>query len=252
MFCSAPPSASEGRDERMLTQRRLSAEYMDDPAATRDEQATALRFLRMINARLGGAKAAIWHLKRWSPNWPRASVTRILDIGTGSADIPLAIARWAQNAGHRVHLTAVDRHPVTVELAREFIDRNGAAGEIEVMQCDALRLVEVFAPGSFDYAHAGLFLHHLPDIEVMTVLRMTDRLVRRGLIWNDLLRVPLPGVLLWPLLIGAPPKLKHDALVSVQAGFRKREAMDLAARAGLPAVRYRRHLLHRFTLTSEK
>src|SRR5262245_10491006 len=110
----------------MLTRRIVTPEHMDDPAATRDEQATALRFLRMVNARLGGAQAAIRHLRRWSHAWPASAPIRILDVATGSADIPVAMARWARNARLRVHITAIDRHPVTLDLAREFVRQQGA------------------------------------------------------------------------------------------------------------------------------
>jgi hypothetical protein len=256
----------------MLTGRRLTPEHMDDPHATREEQAVALKFLRRVNARLGGARAAIGHLRRWSKDWMHERIIdagipspqpspippqgrgriRILDVGTGSADIPLAIVRWAKRAGHDVHITAIDRHPVTCELAREFIREQGESDRITVVQADALRLMDMFQPGSFDYAHAGMFLHHLHDVEVMTVLAMMDRLTVRGIIWNDLVRAPLPRLLLCPLLVGAPPKLRHDAIVSVQAGFKKREVIDLAQRAGLINLRYHCHLLHRFTLTAEK
>lgn len=254
----------------MLTRRRITAEHMDDPSASREDQVIALRFLRRANARLGGAKAAIGHLKRWAPDWPRATTPaaampspqpssegrgrtmQILDVGTGSADIPVAMVKWARRSGHRVHITAVDRHPVTVDLAREFVRQHGMENDITIVQGDALRLAQTFEPQSFDYAHAGLFLHHLQDMEVVTVLRTMDSLTRRGVIWNDLVRVRFPRLMMFPILIGAPPKLKHDAIVSVQAAFTKSEAFDLARLAGWHAPQYRRHLVHRFTLVNTK
>lgn len=234
-----------------LTNRRLSREFMDDPGATRDELAEALHFLRLVNARLGGVKAALWHLSRWSRNWRRDEVFRILDVGTGSADIPLAIADWAKPHGHRVQITGVDLHPVTVELARQFV---ASRDEITIMQADAMKLMDVFAPTSFDYAHAGLFLHHLDDLQVMTVLRIMDRLTTRGFIWNDLVRgwMGRIGVRLVMLGRNVPALVRHDAIVSVEAGFTKREALELAQRAGIQRAQYRRHLLHRFTIASEK
>ncbi len=229
---------------------------MDDPNASREDLAEALRFLRMTNQRLGGTAAALKRFKAWARagRWEGASPVRILDVGTGSADIPLAIARWARSAGLALRITAVDRHPVTCDLARAYLREHGgeAASDIEIVEADALRLMDHFDAGSFDYAHAGLFLHHLADIEVMTVLRIMDRLSVRGMIWNDLVRVPLPRLMLCPVLIGAPAMIRHDALVSVQAGFTRREAIDLAQRAGWRQPRWRRHLIHRFTLVSEK
>ena len=222
---------------------------MDDPEASRADLAEALRYLRLINRRLGGTRAALNQFNRWLVGWDRGRVVRILDVGTGSADIPLAIADWARKSGIAVQIVGVDRHPVTVELAREHVRHRS---EIEVVQADALKLMDVFLPASFDFAHAGLFLHHLQDIEVMTVLRIMDRLTTGGIVWNDLVRLPFPRLWLWPLTRGTDAMVKHDALVSVQAGFTKSEAVNLAGRAGLNNVQYRRHLLHRFTLSHTK
>src|SRR5204863_9236637 len=112
----------------------------------------------IVNARLGGTAAALWHFKRWAQSWAASphQTIRILDIGAGSADIPLAIAQWAQRQHHRVHITAVDLHPITLELARQHI---GERNDIELVQADALNLMDRFAPDSFEYAHTGMFLH---------------------------------------------------------------------------------------------
>lgn len=232
-----------------LTQRRLTPERMDDPAVDQDELAQGLKYLQFVNRRLGGASAVLRHLRRWSRGWPPDQTVRILDVGTGSADIPLAIAEWARQSRKRVHITGVDLHPVTVKLAREH---SAGRDEIEIIQADARQLTELFNPESFEYVLASLFLHHLPDIEVLTVLRMMDRLATRGMIWNDLVRVRFPRLMLWPAIFWAPDMVKHDAIVSVQAGFTRREAIDLAQRAGWARLRFRRHLAHRFTLVSEK
>lgn len=233
----------------MLPRRTLTPEFMDDPNADRAELAQSLRFIRMVNARLGGRAAALWHFKRWAGDWPSNAAIRILDIGTGSADIPLAIAKWAERNHHRVQITAVDLHPLTVSLAREFI---GARNDIQIVQADALKLMDHFQSGEFDYAHAGMFLHHLPDIDVMTVLRIMDRLTKRGLIWNDLVRGWPGRVGVQLLTLGTPKMVRHDGVVSVHAAFTRAEAIELAQRAGLGKIQYRKHLLHRFTLVSSK
>ncbi|MHC5023194.1 MAG: methyltransferase domain-containing protein [Planctomycetota bacterium] len=232
----------------MLTARRLVNEMMDEPDADPAALAVSLAFIRRVNRRLGGTGAAVGHLRQWSRSWPTGETIRILDVGTGSADIPAAIADWASRAGHRVHVTAVDRHPTTLALAREFL---GPRDDIELVEADAQRLTDRFEAAAFDYAHAGMFLHHLSDIEVMTVLREMQRLSRRGLIWNDLVRGLVGRVGVRLLTWRAPAMVRHDARVSVDAGFTRREARELASRVGLPNVRVRGHLLHRFTLTSQ-
>ncbi len=97
-----------------------------------------------------------------------------------------------------------------------------------------------------------MFLHHLSDIEVMTVLRIMDRLTMRGMIWNDLVRGPIEKLAVRLLTLRAPAMVKHDGLVSVAAGFTRREVLELVKRVGLEKPKYRRHVFGRFTLVSEK
>ena len=233
----------------MLTRRIVEPELMDDPQVDRAELAAALRFLTFINRRLGGVAAVLRAFKRWSSDWPAGDAIRILDVGTGAGDIPLAIADWAARTGRSVHITALDRHATILSLARQRI---GGRSDIELRPGDALHLTDLFDADSFDYAHAGLLLHQLPDIEVMTVMRMMQRITRRGLIISDIIRSPITRLGIYPWLPFMPPMVRHDARVSLPAAFTKREILDLARRVGLERLSYRRNLFYRFTLTSEK
>ena len=233
----------------MLTARRHTPQLMDDPNADRADLEASLRFIRMVNRRLGGVRAVLSHLERWSATWPVDRTIRILDIGTGSGDIPLAISDWAAASQHTVHITAIDLHETTLAVAREQV---GERSDIELVQADARSLMDEFEPRAFDYAHAGLFLHRLSDIELMTVLRMMDRLTTRAVIWNDLVRGPIAKLVLRLLTLRAPATVKHDAVVSVAAGFTRREVLELAKRVGLEEPTYHRHVFGRFTLVSEK
>lgn len=240
-----------------FTQRVLVPELMDDPSADRDELDCALGFIRFVNMRLGGASAAIGHLNHWLRERPPSSnaPVRILDIGTGSADIPIAIARWATRQNMSVHITGVDLHETTIDLAREQLAAQNADLPIRLVQADALTLADRFEPESFDYVHAGMFLHHLPDIEVITVLRIMHRLSSHGMIWNDLIRGMLSRIgvkCLVRLMPGLPAMARHDAIASIDAGFTKKEALDMAQRVDLPRIRFDSHLFYRFTLTSDK
>jgi hypothetical protein len=249
-----------------FTARTIQPERMDDPAVDPDELARALAFLRWVNGPLGGgAAAAIAHLRRWTEHWPCDEVIRLLDLGTGAADIPLAIAAWAsrQSPPLRVRITAVDRHETTLAIARGLVGDNP---DIELVSADALRLMDRFDPDSFHFAHAGLFLHHLQDIEVVTVLRIMDRMATHGLIWNDLIRSPLARSLVrlvtafarMPGIGRVPDIARHDARVSVEAGFTRHEAVDLARRAGWltcgggETIQYSQRRLYRFTLSCRK
>ena len=235
-----------------LTKRILTPELMDEPEASPDDLAVSLRFIRFVNRRLGGTRGAIRTIERWArekgDQWPRDRPIRVLDIGTGSADIPVAMAKWARRHRRAREIDAIDLHPTTLKLAREYV---GEVENIRLRQLDALKLMDHYEPGSFDVVHAGMFLHHLPDLEVMTVLRIMQRLARHGMIWNDLARRTLAraGVrTLVALTPGLPRMARHDAVVSVEAGFTRQEAIELARRVGWEGIRYREVLWHRFVL----
>lgn len=232
-----------------LTKRQLTPEKMDHPQVDAGELRAALDHLERVNHLLLGHRAALAPFKRWSNDWPRDRPIRILDLGTGSADFPRALLKWSAARGVAIHITAVDLHAETLNVARE---KCRGIDSIEFLQADARTLTDRFEPASFDYAYAGLFLHHLEDIDVVTVLRIMDRLSARGMVWNDLIRSPLTKVAIWPLALTGPPIFRYDAVVSMHAGFTRREARDLARRAGWEHPRYHNHWLHRFILTADK
>ena len=248
--------------------RVRTPEIMDDPSVPREDLALSLRYIRAVNRRLSGVAALLDHLRTLARDphfaWPADRPLTLLDIATGSADLPIAALRWARSAGLPLRITGVDLHPTTLELAREHIaeqDRAhppavgepSLAGSIELRQADALRLMDEFKPGSFDVVHAGLFLHHLSELEILTVLRIMDRLATRAVVWNDLVRSRVGYGAIHLLTLGMPRIVRHDATVSVRAGFTKREALDLARRAGWTDPRHRWSLFtHRFTILSTK
>jgi 2-polyprenyl-3-methyl-5-hydroxy-6-metoxy-1,4-benzoquinol methylase len=234
--------------------RRLTPELMDDPRVPRDQLEMSLRYLRAINRRWGGAAALLRHLREWSRAWPKDRPVTLLDIATGSADLPLAAVAWAREAGFDLRVTGVDLHETTLDCARRHVaEHPGLAGSISLERADARALMERFPAGSFDYVHAGLFLHHLPDLEVLTVLRIMDRIARAGIVWNDLVRSRLCRLVVGAAVLGRSRIVRHDAIVSVEAGFTKTEVLDFARRLDLGYARYRRGpMVHRFTLAGER
>lgn len=231
--------------------RELVGELMDDPGVSADDLARSLRYIRWVNRRLGGSNGLLRHLREWSARWPRDRAVTLLDVATGSADIPIAARTWAGRHGFDLRITAVDLHPTTLDLARRHVADSGVDG-ITIVQADALRLMDHYGPGSFDYVHAGMFLHHLGQVEVLTVLRIMHRLARAGIVWNDLVRSRLSLAAVNAVLIGQPHIIRHDARASIRAAFTRADALDAAERVGITYARYRTLLGHRFTLAGEK
>jgi len=223
---------------------------MDDPDASPEALAVTLRHLRLLNRWVGGGAALLNHLRAWSGRWPRDRPVTLLDVGTGGADVPLAARAWAAARGFDLRVTGIDVHETTLALARDRV--KGAEG-VTLERCDAREIKRRFGAGSFDYVHAGLLLHHLPEIGVLTVLAGMDQVARAGIIWSDLNRAWLAAAGARVLTLGAPAHVRRDAAVSVRAGFTKREVLEIANRLGLTYCRYRLSVAaQRFTLAGER
>lgn len=231
--------------------RRIRGEEMMDDFSITDARLThALNDLRGVNRWLGGHAATQSALV---PLLRRSGTLRVIDLGTGGADYPEHLVRWAARHGHRVEVVAVDANPHTVAYAQTALDRRLPAtvrARVEVVRADALDLP--YPDDAFDVAVAALFLHHFPEEEGVALLREMDRVARRGLIVNDLHRHPIAyyGVRAIGALTRASEMFRHDGPVSVRRGFRRGELLSLAAAAGLQPVRIRWHWAFRWVMST--
>lgn len=219
---------------------------MDEPGADANQLRRSLRFIRTVNSWLGYTRSTLRHLGRFSRFWKAGERIEILDLATGSADIPRAILKWADRNGFNVRIVGLDRHAVTAGTAAE--------GEhdprLQIVQGDVFDLP--FAPASFDYVLTAMFLHHLDEGEAIAVMRSMNSLARRGVIVADLLRHRRAYAWISIFTMFANPMVRHDARVSVAQSFRKSEVLRMKAEAGLNFARYHRHFGHRFVLAGEK
>jgi ubiquinone/menaquinone biosynthesis C-methylase UbiE len=106
--------------------------------------------------------------------------------------------------------------------------------------------------GSYDYAMASGFLHHLDNEQVEHVLRMMDRVATRGVIISDMLRCRRLYYAMSFLFSSANPMFRHDALATIRQAFTRHEIIALRDRAGLHYARYHRQFGHRFIIAGEK
>jgi ubiquinone/menaquinone biosynthesis C-methylase UbiE len=235
-----------------LTTRRRTAEWMDAADADPAELRRSLAFIRRVNSFLGYTRSTLHHLKRFSRGWRPGQTIRILDVATGSADIPLAIVRWAGRRGFDVRVVGIDLHAATAREAAEAANSAVWAGpsRLRVVRGDALRLP--FADDSFDYALTAMFLHHLADAEAAHVLREMSRVASRGVIAADLLRHRRAYAWISLFTLFAGPMVRHDARASVAQAFTRPEVLRLRDRAGLSFAQYFRHAGHRFALAGER
>jgi SAM-dependent methyltransferase len=205
-----------------LRRRSGEAELLDEGALSAADLAANLRDLARLNRLPGGTGASVRAVRALLGGDGGA----VLDVGTGAADIPRAIARLLPS----VEVTGVDHDPAIVALARGW---SASQDRVTVVQADALALP--FDDGAFDVAHASLVVHHLDPPEVVTLLRELDRVARRGIVVNDLRRgwFPYAATVLTVRAFGRCPVTHHDGPLSVRRSYALRELDVLAAEAGL-------------------
>jgi 2-polyprenyl-3-methyl-5-hydroxy-6-metoxy-1,4-benzoquinol methylase len=230
-------------------QRASGAELMDQPAADSGELATALHDLRGVNRWLGGWRVLRECMHRLLRRLPPGTY-RVLDVGTGSGDLPLRLVRWARRRGVRLQVLATDAHRRTLELAREH---TAAEPDVRVGWADALALP--FDDDEFDFALCSTTLHHFEGEDAVRVLRELDRVASRGVVVNDLRRstLALLGARLLAVTVWRRSQFKrHDGPLSVRKAFTPRELRELAWAARLEGARVRTHLPFRLSLTIDR
>lgn len=223
-------------------------ELMDSAPLGEAELTVTLDRLARINRRFGGYAPILARAREWSRSWTAGKPVTVLDVGTGGADLPLALSAWARARGFDLRVTAIDPVPVIAAIAR----RNAAAdARVEVLETDLFALA---ASGRrFDYVISSLLLHHIPAERRAEALRAADALAARGVFFLDLLRSRLAywGVFAATGLFG-DDVTRHDGLISVRKAFRAEELEALAREAGLGYLRARAHPFFRLSLGGEK
>ena len=216
---------------------------MDEPGVDPALLEHALDDVAAVNRWLGGRRALLAHLPDALPTRAHA---RVLDVGTGSGDLPRAVARWAHRAGRRLTLVAVDRHARTLEVAQ----RRTADEALHLARADGLRLP--FPDGAFDLALLSMTLHHMEGPDRIALLRELGRVSRGGMVLVGELERSLPSYLGARLLAATlwrrNPITRHDGPLSVRRAFTPREMAELARAAGLVQPVVRRHPFYRLVL----
>jgi SAM-dependent methyltransferase len=153
---------------------------------------------------------------------------RILDLATGSGDIPRTIAGWAARSGIEVSIDAVDQQSSTLDIARRL---SRSFSNISFHQAD----IREFGNGSsWDVVLCSLALHHFSEVDAVAVLRHAAALASHSVLVADLRRCPLGtfGVDLLTTAWMREPMTRNDARISVRRAFSFPELAGLARTAG--------------------
>jgi len=200
-------------------------ELMDRPQLVSSELEKDLRNIRQLNRFFGSHRLVLHFLRRWIK--PGDHV-RIVDLATGSGDIPRLIIDYAQKIGAKVEIDALDRQSATLEIARKL---SGNYPEISYIDANIL---EWQPADPYDIVLCSLALHHFSDEDAVRLLRRCRELSQKFVLVSDLRRGLLAtiGVYLLTALIFREPMTRYDGRVSAARAFSFAELDDLAGRAG--------------------
>jgi ubiquinone/menaquinone biosynthesis C-methylase UbiE len=212
-------------------------ELMDAPVDDPAELAENFRDIERVNRLLGGTSIILRHLPALIPPAPAGPIT-ILDLATGSADIPLAVVRWAKRRHLDVQVIASDYAPDILDVARA---RCAGESGIALTEYDARALP--LPNQSVDIVLCSLALHHFDPADAVRVLREMHRLGRRGFIVNDLRRERLAFAAAWVAahLTTRNRLTRHDAPLSVRRAYTPAELAGLLDQAGVDGASITTH-----------
>jgi len=210
--------------------RSLEPELLDLETPPVQERSRIVGYLAFVNRWLGGTAATARHLRGIR------GPALVLDVAAGAADMSRDLARRFP----QLSFAAFDLSEWMLTFA---------AG-IPRIRGDIRRFP--FRDRSVDYIMTTHFFHHLGDDQIVGVLKEFDRVAKRGIIVNDLLRSRRALFWIKLLTLWANRYVKADGPQSVRKSFTIPEIEALARKAGLGWLQARKHFGHRFTLAGER
>lgn len=232
-----------------LDHRDRQPELMDQPGLDVAVHRYALASMGRVN-RISFTARVIWRGLADLLDLSSTRRYRVLDIACGGGDLALRLNHIARRRGIALQADGCDVSPTSVAFASDAARRNGIAGA-RFFQLDALRDA---LPPDYDVLMCTLFLHHLEETDVVSLLNRMAASARRAVLVDDLVRTRFGYVLAWAggRLLTRSPIIHTDGPLSVRAAFGLDEFRGLAARAGLEPFTIRRHWPQRFLMTWSK
>jgi 2-polyprenyl-3-methyl-5-hydroxy-6-metoxy-1,4-benzoquinol methylase len=200
-------------------------EIMDDFNLQGVEMQELLTDLKRVNKMLGGNAITLKGINELLKDQYTNNTLTILDIGCGGGEMLRQCAQWAHKKGINVNLIGIDAN---AHILKEAEKRS------EEIKNTTFKVVNVFAEKEilpeFDIALCTLFLHHFKEPQIEDLLNRLTRKAKLGVVINDLHRSFLAFWLfrLYGLLFLKSRIARHDGLVSVARGFKRKELMRIS------------------------
>lgn len=216
----------------LALRRRRGVEILDDADIDPATMIRSMQDVERANKIFGGADAAMHEITGALASLPKCAT--LLDVGTGTADIPARAKAFARQRGTTLKTIGFD---VSAALLEHFRDRSDS-----VVVGDALKLP--FDDSSVDIVICSQVLHHFRERDARTLVTEMNRVARACVVISDLRRsvVAAGGLWLASFLLNFHPVSRHDGVVSVMRGFTPDElaGIVMSATERKPVVHRRR------------
>lgn len=200
--------------ERARLPRRVQAELLDTLPADDPRAVRSRRDLRRINWLMGNAAL----LRRALDRIVAADTSpHLVELGAGDGSLMLELARHRGTRWRDAHVTLIDRHPCVSATTLQALRNPG--WQVEVAACDVFDWLAQAQTSPHAVVIANLFMHHFAPTELARLMRAIAQRARAFVCCEPRRsRVALAGSHLLGLL-GCNAITRHDAVLSVHAGF---------------------------------
>lgn len=201
--------------------RRVMPEILDQLPTGDARAVRSRRDLRIVNRIMGSLSV----LLRALDSGVFSGRTRLIELGSGDGTLMLRLARDRASQWPKMDVVLLDKEPAITDATLAAISDLG--WNVEVVTADALDWLETAPLNSEFVLIANLFVHHFAGEGLTRLLKAAARCSRRFVCCEPRRsKRALAGSHLLGL-IGCNDVTRHDAVVSVHAGFRDRELSAL-------------------------
>lgn len=202
--------------------RRVEPELLDELPPEDARARRSRRDLHRINAWMGNARLLARALR---PVCDRSPPQRLVDLGAGDGRLLWRVARLCAPDWNGTRVLLLDRQETVAPEVRAGL--KGSGWEVETLTADVLGWLRQPMTPVWDVMLANLFLHHFAEAQLAELLGAAAARTR-AFVTVEPRRSP------WALLfshlvgvIGCNAVTRHDAPVSVRAGFAGNELSRL-------------------------
>jgi len=203
-------------------ERCVKPELLDELPATDPRAVQSRKDLRRVNAWMGHGGIMAPALRSTCNG---RTARRIVELGAGDGSFLLGVARRLAASWQGSSAVLLDRLSIVPpETCRGF----AALGwRTEILEAEALGWLEQPIAPTCDAMLANLFLHHFPEVQLAGLLRAAARHARVFIALEPRRSQRSLRFSRWLWLLGCNPVTRHDAPVSVRAGFAGQELSRL-------------------------